>query len=659
MGVRCVDTIANLKAINTATLGTATSNNTVLVNGYYAAGDGGGGYFQWISSSAAAADDGGVVAPNAGGGRWLRRIDEDVVTVKQWGARGDAATDDTARIQACLNYASANNIVNVVVPGVVDHYRVTTTINIPANITLSGVGHASALKMTTTSGSGGDVTQPNVLNINGSFVTIQRIRIFGLNVDSGPYSPSASGTSAGIKTNNGAIEHIVIRDCIIHNIIQSGMLIVALGDIYITCNVLFSNNGNKSVDIEVAGNIVTGQLNERCVITDNWCLSNNDRGIAAGTIFSKEHIIARNHCVALIAGAPATFAASQRRHGIIVAYTQSAQGNGTRFVISDNVIRHTKWTGIYINDGTGGWTVGPYVITGNYISDVGYADSVTAIDGGISLTGTGKGDVVTGNRIERTYGVCPGIRLSQSQSSADDKTCVIANNVMTECYNAGLSMYLVPHNAEITGNMFRNNLGDDIAITLQASSSLEHKLMICDNVFHRNNSAAPSIDIDQQNSTCVLWVHRNQFFGAGSATLADANSAIFTKNRQVNVRENYIKSYYYGVHVQPYIGFRDLLLTVDDNYFENVNTAVRAERTSTTPILPISSNRFQNVATKAGPAGVICKRNPAALTQYASAAPTTGTWVAGDIVYNSAPAVGQPIGWMRTSTAWRSMGNLA
>mgnify|MGYP001458565028 FL=1 len=63
MGILCVDTVANLKALNTSTLGSDTSNNTVLVNGYYAAGDGGGGIFKYNSASTATADDGMVVAP--------------------------------------------------------------------------------------------------------------------------------------------------------------------------------------------------------------------------------------------------------------------------------------------------------------------------------------------------------------------------------------------------------------------------------------------------------------------------------------------------------------------------------------------------------------------------------------------------------------------
>ena len=47
----------------------------------------------------------------------------------------------------------------------------------------------------------------------------------------------------------------------------------------------------------------------------------------------------------------------------------------------------------------------------------------------------------------------------------------------------------------------------------------------------------------------------------------------------------------------------------------------------------------------------------------AAAAPASGTWAVGDIVFNSVPSTGQPIGWMCTnatgSGTWKSMGALA
>jgi hypothetical protein len=47
---------------------------------------------------------------------------------------------------------------------------------------------------------------------------------------------------------------------------------------------------------------------------------------------------------------------------------------------------------------------------------------------------------------------------------------------------------------------------------------------------------------------------------------------------------------------------------------------------------------------------------------WASAAPTSGSWITGSVVYNSAPAAAAPIGWVCTAGGtpgtWRAMGNL-
>jgi hypothetical protein len=658
MGVRCVDTIANLKAVNTATLGADTSNNTVLALGYYAAGDGGGGYFQFVSSSAVADDGGGVIAPNAGSGRWLRRLDTDEVTLAQFGCRGDGTTNDTTQLQRCINYANTSGVRNVFVPPTNQFYNITATLAVPGLMRIYGVGYASAIKMTPTSGTGLDVTQPNMVNITGSDVTIESIRLFGMNIETG-YYPQTGGTSEGIRVATSAPQRIVIRNCFLHHIISNAIAIKGgKSEVVITGNTLFGNNGNKNIDIAVNGLSLPEPL-ERVIITDNYCLSNCDQGIKVADISSRDILIARNHIVPILdTGAAATGAACMRRHGILIAYALGSTTTGNRIVISDNIIRHTKWTGIYINDGLGGWIVGPYVISGNYISDIGY-EAGNTISGGISVIGSGKGDVFTANRVERTFNDVPGIKISHSQTSADDKTCVVSHNSLSDCSVAGVLLIQNGHNSEITGNLFTNNTEHDIRLQLNTGSTLEHKNMIADNKIQRNNTNFESIHIDSQSSTCVTWIFRNHFTGSSSATLADSNSAVLSRTRFVNFRENYVKNFYYGVFLQSYVGGRELLTVIDDNYFENVNTAVRAERTTTTPILPVSGNRYSNVTTKAGPAGVVCKRNPSAITQYLSAAPTTGTWVAGDVVYNSAPAVGQPIGWMRTSSAWRSVGNLA
>jgi hypothetical protein len=85
-------TIAALRALNSAA-------PMVFVQGYYAGGDGGGGAYVL---GAAAADNGGSVIVSAGGTYRLQTYGQPV-SVKQFGARGDGATNDTAAINAAIN----------------------------------------------------------------------------------------------------------------------------------------------------------------------------------------------------------------------------------------------------------------------------------------------------------------------------------------------------------------------------------------------------------------------------------------------------------------------------------------------------------------------------------------------------------------------------
>jgi hypothetical protein len=82
---------------------TSASKNA-FATGYYAAGDGGGGAYCLDSADTATADNGGTVIVAADGGRWKLSVTHGV-SVRQFGARGDGVTIDTAAVQAALNAA--------------------------------------------------------------------------------------------------------------------------------------------------------------------------------------------------------------------------------------------------------------------------------------------------------------------------------------------------------------------------------------------------------------------------------------------------------------------------------------------------------------------------------------------------------------------------
>jgi hypothetical protein len=93
-----VPSITALRALDK----TAESKHA-FVTGYYAQGDGGGGMYYLDEADVVSADNGGSVIVATDGGRW-KLLYSGVVTAKQFGLKGDGASDDTARMQVLRDW---------------------------------------------------------------------------------------------------------------------------------------------------------------------------------------------------------------------------------------------------------------------------------------------------------------------------------------------------------------------------------------------------------------------------------------------------------------------------------------------------------------------------------------------------------------------------
>lgn len=88
------------EALASPTLNDVYTN--IFILGYASANDGGGGQF-WVDKGSSSSTNQGTVFAFTGG-RLKRVIQNSTVNVRMFGAKGDAATDDTVAIQACLNW---------------------------------------------------------------------------------------------------------------------------------------------------------------------------------------------------------------------------------------------------------------------------------------------------------------------------------------------------------------------------------------------------------------------------------------------------------------------------------------------------------------------------------------------------------------------------
>lgn len=97
-----VATVAALKALSTEFF---NSGDVALVRGYYAARDGGEQFREWDPT--ATPDGYSIIAPNSGEGGWRLLFSGPRINVRVMGAKGDGIVNDTAAIQAAIDFAAS------------------------------------------------------------------------------------------------------------------------------------------------------------------------------------------------------------------------------------------------------------------------------------------------------------------------------------------------------------------------------------------------------------------------------------------------------------------------------------------------------------------------------------------------------------------------
>ena len=144
--------VQNVAALQSATSTTLPNGNCYL-HGYRSGLDGGEGFFKTGSTATA---NGGTIFTDASGRTWYRQTNNQLCIPEWFGAYGDHVTDDTAAVQAALNWLGNMGGGTLTIPSG-DFFLINSAnLNIPKNVMI--VGDAAPLltggQSTWTSGCG-------------------------------------------------------------------------------------------------------------------------------------------------------------------------------------------------------------------------------------------------------------------------------------------------------------------------------------------------------------------------------------------------------------------------------------------------------------------------------------------------------------------------
>ncbi|MGG6281782.1 hypothetical protein ACQ4M3_09450 [Leptolyngbya sp. AN03gr2] len=673
-GSAAVSTIADLKAL------TVPANGTMLtVLGYYAINDCRVRTYRYNSTSTATDNGGSIIAPNSGVGRYELIPSGSSFSFREFGARGDGAQDDTTAIRNCITAAAARGLAVEVDP-TLTYYSTRDQINLPANTFIYGYGWRSAIRAE------GDTPNPVtpsdpgdniILRPKGNNVTIKNLRLFGRNPENlyypGGINQANSGNGVHVNGNQEDVENLVIEDCVFHNFKKSAITIGAkAANIRIRNNFCFANQ-QAIDDISVTGPLSDTTFVSRVQIINNFCLSNsNGSGINCNQDSTHDILISGNIIMALTADGQLVTssmnAPASRRHGIHVAYGTNAGAVGgleQRIVISNNIIRNCAWTGIYSNDQFAGdpsiQQYGPYVITGNIISDIGtISNNESSISGGIAFLGGASGTTITGNTFIRC-GTASNPQAAIKIWTAftiPNKKYAIVGNCFKEC-GIGIILGRSFQNVEVQANTFEESFGNDIYVDQEAGASLTCRSSISNNKFHRNNTNSSSISI---GATLLgeLQIVNNTFYGHTAGTNVATNTGINIPATvsEVIIEGNFFTRFWRGINFASVsTAPNSFMPAVRYNKFRSINGVALDAQAGTGLILSEGNVFDSGIATPIGSRvvyGTRIHRNN--IEYHVTAIPTFG--IDGDMAINVGAAVGQPAEWRRVGGTWRSQGNV-
>lgn len=577
--------------------------------------------------------------------------------VLDYGADPTGVADSTTAFQTAVN----SGVAAVYVPGTSTYYMITDDITVPNGVTVYGDGWDSLVRQ---------FTLNKDVFIAGNSNTFRALR---LKVADGNDTDFVNCVYAS------AVNNLSVLDCFLEpgDLGGVGVHIRNVQNSVVRGNRIYGGKYTSGVSTAASAAdilLYSSGASERHIIDGNFCLSNNSQGIFIDALgYDGDILVANNACVTLdttTCTETGTWALAttggNRRHGIVIGYNSSTV-SGPRTVVSGNVCRNTRWTGIYKQ----GVSSGPVIIANN-ICDLNGYDVANSLSGGVYFNQSGHEEVI-GNYISRFQNTNTGTgAITVTAAVAPVISASIRSNTIQGSLGKGLVLTTNCAFVEVAENTLLSNVGNDIDVNPNAgNANIAGHNIVRNRIVRTSGSAVTAISINVQASTRTMVVKGNRITGNDNTTLSDQNSAIRTPQAYENVRviDNEIENFYYGFYSAGYYTTgRSPNYMYERNTIRDCNTGFVIAGTSGNHTVPVVDNRFISVTTQLSNAGLgatvgrIVARLGDNFSWQTTAAPATGAWAVGDQSANSTPVVGQPKGWMCTVAGtpgtWVSTGNL-
>ncbi|WP_292503195.1 right-handed parallel beta-helix repeat-containing protein [Mesorhizobium sp.] len=626
--------------------------NYIRTAGALAADDGSGAVF------AKGSGNGGFSINLSGGGtQAYKPAKERGYDIRLFGA-GPARTaaQNTAALVLAMSYTT-----ELWVPPLAagEYFDVNDEFTVLDHVKIRGAGWHSRIRQT--------VREKNIF-IAGDHSSFEGLHLIGDNLLTGADFTKNNGIYASGKKG------VVVQNCFGEKFEGCGAQLRGCKDYKVVNNTFFANPWGS---FSTSGDIIIYSFADagRGVITGNHCLSNNSQGIYADVIgYDADIIIANNVVVTLdpatcieggawteavgdYSGTPATV---RRRHAIGVGYNSSNVA-GPRSVVIGNICRNTRWTGIYkqgVSAGGGG-----VLIIGNQCSKNGL-EQANSLNGGIYVTATGE-DVVSGNMITDFQSTGAGVGgITITSGTAPTRPTKIQGNMISNSLGQGISVGTHAAYIDIQDNVIVGSATTDIYIVNASNVAAGGHTVRGNKIKRTSGDSIPSIRISTPSSLLYTTVKDNDVEGFDNSNAVSTNVGITTTNMLITrVLRNRVKNFHVAIQSTAYFtaGARYPDVVLENNTIDDCTTGFGLASTANTAVVPVIGNRFTNVTNKTAAStthtglagtkcGYICRKDDDRLVVLElAAAPTVGTWAAGDRAEFAAPAAGAAPGAVCTA----------